>query len=250
MKGEQNQSVFLIPQPDNQAIAVAPVRKMDVNIGTKDDFIKMVNMMKEQHPVVIYSEEKATIMTGNRATIVHYFPELDPMVEMFFVRSESYESKGPFGMEKGDRIWSGEYEAVKFGKMDLINFFKSVSAEIDEKTMIDLKNTKMKMSQEIKDSFDEQEGRETHQVILETMKRGHKKRFHANIKVLPDVTAEMHFEATLQPAAGNNLAYHVILINAREILKSIMDGVINDLPEDVPRLYGKVQEKGESGRRW
>jgi hypothetical protein len=150
-------------------------------------------------------------------------------------------------------VWEGEYSPVKFSKTDLLKFLRRYSTYFDPKIQDSIKNLRVsekKSEQQISLSDDTDENyRSTEENVQESNLPS---TFKAKMPLFDGITAELEFEARIMAATDRYgeekkgpKQIRMRCLNAREAIRSAMKEVLDELPKDIPRFYGKMHTPKE-----
>ena len=234
-------------------LVVSPMPRLDVALGTSDSFIRMT---KETPMVqgVIWNERCISLMTNDRSTSIMFAPELRPEAAMFFEHHDKRTRD-----EDKMRIWEGDYAPVQFTKRDLVKFLSKYSAVIDgaKETIDAVKKMSVKEMLQQNDEMLELDSNNQRTVIEETVTSNIPKSFKMRMNLAENFTGELHFQVEIarkkdrydQPTKDFCLVLRCT--NAREVMQNMMQLIVNQLPQEIPRYYGAVQlYEGKKGGSW
>ena len=217
-----------------------------IQFGESAGIAQYCKLHKDRIEAVYWNEEFMSVRTSN-GEIIRFEPELNSEVQLFFTRKTNYRDRNT-----GYVVWDGDYEKAKFSKKSLLEFLSRHTEELEEgvkKSIQDMKVTERVDTQSI--SLGDVE----RTVEEEEQKTSIPKNFKANIKIAENWYAEMHFKAYVtrnvddygRPQKGHSIILE--LENARQIKRDLMEFVLKQLPESIPRYYGKLKalnvRKGE-----
>lgn len=224
-------------------LIVAPMARVQTMVSDVESLLRIAEWEGNRLKTIVWNEESITLV-ADATRELRYVPELNPTVAMFFERDQKREPGELF--QKGVRIWEGDYEPVKFAKRRLIQYLKQHATVFDPEVQDAVRQLKVTKTEKLEammldeDSDDESSMKERTNTNLP-------KRFRATIPLADGLTESLEFEAEPVKAKndyGREVDKYVIQVrclNAREALRSMMSKILERLPADVPRLYGRVR---------
>lgn len=216
-----------------------------VDCWTRKDFIAAASMSDGVRGAV-WNEAGITLVMNDRYTGIRYAPEIHPLAAMFFKKQS---------LNYGQ--WTGEFEPVSFNKVDLLRFLKTVDVVGETKDLIEaIKSMKLQESRKEHDTISMDDDKTT-SMVEETFVTNIPKKFSLMIPVTPDFTGKFDFEATAERPSergsrSDTPGKKMIVLrctNPTEILRGCMQSVLEYLPPELPRLYGKMEIK-DRRERW
>lgn len=236
---------------DIQSLVIAPAPMVRINVGDADDFARLV----ENLPVkgLVWNERCITVLMDDRNTVVRFYPEIDPVLSVFLQRENGRrESGGIFG-EVGPIIWEGEFEPVQFSKQRLLQFFQSLDTELPGEVLDAIRSLRVSVRREHSEEALDLESGDIKTIIEERTKTTMPRRFAVEIPVCPFYRGRFEFEARLVQKRNrygepeNKMAIELRCLNARAVLRDMIQTVLSQLPPGIPRYYGAMEI--EQGRR-
>lgn len=236
---------------DVQNLVVNPRMKREIAVGDTDSFTRVA---KDTRGIsaVLWNESYIALLTNDSATIITFRPEINPTISMFFTRDERRNDRTLTGKEVGVRVWEGDYEPVRFTKSNLLKFLTKYAQHTDNKLVDSVKemkiterhNTTEKMiSLEDDQNFQAQEER--------TLQTNIPRKFTLELPIIETltekVTVPLDFEAQVvanvdrydREEKGKKLI-ELRCLNAREVLRKLMQEYVKKLPKGIPQYYGRL----------
>jgi len=241
-----NVGTLVVTKPERDIIA----------LGDSESFTAFIKNIPVQ--AIIWNEDHLIAMTGNRGTILAYKPEIEPTTQMFFTRDSG---RRDVGFSATKTVWEGEYEPIEFTKGNLIKFLKTYAKDSSADLINNIKNMKVidkiQSNSEMIDlgtgDFDDQNVRTVEE---ETSITNIPNKFILTLPVMANYKAEFAFEAKVirsqdddyhNPNKGKKVI-QIKVLNAREVMRGVMYDILNKLPKDIPKYYGRMQLTEKSGR--
>jgi len=209
-----------------------------ISFGESEGLIDYTKRNQNKIDSVFWNEDYLSVRTVN-GEIIRFEPELDPDVHMFFERKTNYRDRNT-----GYIVWDGDYEKARFTKKSLLEWLSRHTEDLDENVKKSIKE--MKVSERL-DTQSITLGDTERTTEEEEMKTSIPKDFSAHVRIAESWYAEMHFSAYV---ARNNddyghvqKGYNIVLelLNAREIKRDLMKFVLGQMPESIPKYYGKMK---------
>jgi hypothetical protein len=231
-------------------LIVSPAPQKDMIMGDIPSLTKIVN--DAEVTAVFWNEDEMFLTVPNRSDMIRFQPELEPSVAVFFQRSKAR------GREDAEgnlvRTWEGDYEPLQFKKGDFLKWVKKYSSLIPTDIVENVKSLKIKASTIVsEDMLDDEGERKTED---STMTTNVPKRFTLNVPLMEGVIADLDFECAvvnLKDRYGNPADKRGIELrctNAREVKKDLMQGILAQLPVNIPKYYGKIARKEKRDDEW
>lgn len=239
------------------SLIVNPKIRREILLGDIDSLIK-ISKKTNQIEGIIWNEESITLLTQDPSITIQFKPEFLPTTRVFFRRDDSRRGGG-YG-ESPINVWEGEYEPVKFTKANLAKFLRSTIKSDNSELMKAITKFKIRestartetMIDMSDDSYDSQE-----KVRAET---NIPKMFTLELPIIEklsagrEITASLDFEASVETmkdsyGSEDKKGRKVILLrclNSRVVMRNVMEGFLKELPENIPRYYGKLGVEKES----
>lgn len=213
---------------------------LTINCGSRDDFVAAV-ALSEGIKGIVWNEKGITLVMNDRYTVIKYEPVVHALAEIFFDRDTHYDNR-----------WTGEFKEVKFTKIDLIRYLRTIdvyggTADV-VKSIQDIKMREARHEHETISLGDEEKSTS---VVEESFQTNIPKKFTLNIPVTKDFIGKFEFETRVERSnerndrnsgAGNKIIY-LRCINPLEVLRDNMQHVLQHLPKEIPRLYGNMEIK-------
>lgn len=240
---EKPQKEGQIVEIKNLIVSQAP--RSRIAIGRALDFMDLVDRNKDQIKAIIWNEGHITLLTDDKGTEMMFIPEFHPAATLFF-EVESKRDTNMFSDDFGKKIWEGEFVPVQFTKRNLLKFLTKYASYFDEeveKAVKNLKVTQKRKSESEMISLDSPGERTVEEFTEDTNLPSS---FTANIPIFDGYEAELHFEAKVarkkdkygDATKGN--AIEIRCTNAKEALRDVMNHVVGDMPEGIPKYYGAM----------
>jgi len=228
-------------------LVVAPIPRTHLQLGDVPSLASVVERAADRIRAIVWNEETLTLDVDDLSREIHFQPELKPSAAMFFTRENKRENVG-FG-EKGARIWEGDFEPVKFGKRNFLKFIKAHMTQFPTDVAESLKNLKMSQITTSDETLLDDESDNERRVEEQIERTNVPKTFTAMIPIAENFEAELHFETKVykeRDSYGNRgqVVVEVRCLNARQVLRDMMEGILAQLPSEIPRLYGSLSTLG------
>lgn len=232
-------------QPLNiQYLVVSPAPQRDIALGNVEGLTEFITQNKPSIQMIVWNESEISIFTTNSNIEVKFQPEYHLASSVFFSREEK--RRRGYGEDSGVKVWEGEFEPVQFGKRILLKFLDKYSEYFDEDIKEAIKNLKVtskRIEQTEMLSLDD----EIERTVEETEESSNlPRKFTAIMPMFGDYRAELHFEAQVkykEDDYGHKSKRKIIevrCVNAREAIQDVMNQVLSNVPEDIPRYYGRM----------
>ena len=239
------------PAPMVYNITVAPPPLVRVHLGDADSLGRYVRS-RDDVVAAVWDETGARILLRDTSHVLTYRPEITAEAEQFFHREEKREKTGAF--ELGPKVWEGDFEPVKFRRRDLKKFLAAHSTDVPEGVVASLDRLKRTESEEESGG----DGQTLRTVSVRELRTNLPHRFGVTLEVLPGIATTLQFEARTCALEGRygretgSMGVELRCTNAREVLRRAVQGALGELPESVPRYYGRSPPPGERGgdRGW
>jgi hypothetical protein len=255
---KENTEVELTSRISVENLVVNPRSKREIAIGDTDSFLRVTKDTKGIS-AILWNEEGITLMTKDYSTVITYRPELNQSVTMFFQRENKREGKSIFGDQTGMRVWEGNFEPIKFSKGNLVKFLKRYTIKENEALMKAIQNMKITehksrtetmidLSNE--DNFSAQE----EQITQTNIPANFTLEVPLIENALEQAYVSLEFEAkvvenTDRYADDKGKKYiQLRCVNARQVLKKVMQEYVDRLPKSIPRYYGRLNLESLEGR--
>jgi hypothetical protein len=206
---------------------------------------------------VVWNELGLHLVMNGGAVEVSYIPEVYPETAMFLSREHTREKVG-FGGPEGKRVWQGEFEPVLFAKKDLVKFLKNHTTGGDQSVLESIKSLRVTQKREETEEMLDVETDDVHRTETETEVTNIPRHFNLTMPVTEGIDAIFEFEAALHKPdpydySARREAQHkriaVRAVNARPVLRDVMKNVLERLPLNVPKYYGRFEfTDGSRGR--
>lgn len=230
-----------------QNLVVGAISREVLRLGDSASLARFAEIERDRVRMVVWNECGLSLVMGDRASEVVFVPEIYPETEMFFSREHKRE-KGGFGGPSGNRVWEGEYEPVLFAKKDLVKFLARHSGG-DRGLLDSVKTLRVTQRRDESEEMLDLESDNVRRVQEETEVTNVPRHFSLTMPVTEGVDALFEFEAYLykgddadsyqRQREGQHKRIAVRAVNARPVLRGVMQGIIDRLPPDIPRLYGR-----------
>jgi hypothetical protein len=230
----------------NLIVASLPVR--DVLIGDTESVLRLVQENQKVIQSIFWSESGISIQTNGNENII-FQPEFDNSSALFFERETK--RRGGYGEDADTRVWEGEYAPVQFSKQMLIKFLKKYASYFDDEVTEAIKSLKVTERSDSATEMISLDGDHERETIETQETTNLPKTFTANMPLFDGVEVELHFEASVKQKTddyGNKGKQKIIEIrctNAREAVRDVFKGIMSQLPEDIPKYYGKTMLRHE-----
>lgn len=233
-------------------LVISKLEREVLALGDTDSFLRYTQRLDVK--AVIWNERYLVAATDDRRMILAYKPEIEPTTQMFFMREERHRSRD----DEGDkvRVWEGEYSPIEFTKGNLIKFLKAHAVGADENLIKAIKNMKVIDKIESHESlidlgtgdFDDNNVRTVEE---ETSITNLPNKFTLRMAITSTYSADLMFEAKVirsQSDSYNNpnkgkRVIQLRVTNAREVMRGLMTAILDQLPQNVDKFYGKMSLK-------
>lgn len=225
-----------------QQLIVSPLPQRKTILGEVADIVDVTKRKEKDIDAIIWNEEQIQLVFNKGNTQVTFKPEFNPCTAMFFKRTTERWSERHWD----DRIWEGEYEPILFQKSKLIQFLKQNSQFFEpeiEDAIKNLKVTESKTEDSEMLSLDDDDNVKT---ITEEIKTTNIPRnFKATMPLFGGFEIDLNFEACVTKkdegySKSKKNYIELKVINAREAIRQVMQMIINQFPEKIPKYYGKT----------
>ncbi len=234
-------------QIEVRTLAVAPLSRESLRLGNIAGLASFAERHAGEVRAVVWNEEGLRLAMESRGLEVAYVPEVYPETAMFLSREHKREREG-FGGPSGLRVWQGEYEPVLFAKKDLVKFLAKHSSG-DAKLLASVKTLRVTQRREETEEMLDLETDDVRRVQEESESTNVPRHFTLQMPVTEDIDAVFEFEASLyKPEKDDDWqtrseAQHkriaVRMVNARSVLRGVMETVLARLPSGIPSYYGR-----------
>jgi hypothetical protein len=225
---------------------------MAINLGDQLSFISLTNQTPNVKGIA-WNENDIALILDDRNTIIRYNPETHPYAALFFEKKDRRSND-----DDEMRIWEGEFEPVQFTKQNLLKFLKLFEITDVPKDVIDsIKNMKLleRKTQEDVINLDENS---TKMVIEESSQTNIPKKFSLQIPLSENYIGKFEFEAHVAKKKnrfGNEEPNKNVIVlrclNGRQVLRDRMIQILNQLPKEIPKYYGKmIISGGNKDEHW
>jgi hypothetical protein len=247
--GMQNQAPNLMGGPwfgGPMGFVMMPAPRLTLLCGDSKGFVEMANRSTDCK-AIIWNEGSISLMGEDRNTLLTFTPEYYPPAAMFFmehVKLKRDQNDTPM------RVWEGEFVPIEFSKATLIKFInENASNIVDAGEVIQSikKMNVMKSKFEGAEMLDTDNDDNHRTVIEEKLTCSVPKSFKIKMPICENMTADLEFTVAVGKKTDRygNVTDKTCLVlrctNARKVLKGMMELILDRLPENVPRIYGKMQ---------
>lgn len=200
---------------------------------------------------IVWNEEGIRLVMDDKGSEVAYLPEFFPETAMFLSREHKRERR-----DEGNRVWQGEFEPVLFAKKDLVKFLKNHSKG-DAKLLESIRELKVTTRHEESETMLDLESDDVRRVEEETEVSNVPRHFSLQMPVTEDIDSTFEFEASIyrpedpyeRRAEAKTKRIAVRAVNARPVLRAVVESVMARLPKEIPRYYGAFRFVDPEGRR-
>ena len=231
----------------NLLVSPMPLRKLA--LGEVKDIVALTKLKEKQVESIIWNEQGISLILKEGNTEISLLPEFHPASEMFFQREHKRDNDlSMFGGNKGIRIWEGEFEPIQFSKSNLIKFLKTYAQYFEpeiEQAIKNMRVTEKKVEGSEMLSLDDDKNVRT--VTEETQTTNIPRRFKALMPLFGGFQVELDFEASVTNKTNdygreeNKKVIELRCLNARERLRQVMQEILSQFPEEIPKYYGKTE---------
>jgi hypothetical protein len=223
----------------NVVVYNAPANTIEgLSFGESTGIVDFCKRKTDTIDSVMWNEEYLAVRTTN-GHMVRFQPELNEEISTFFKHKERRLNVSDWTV-----VWEGDYEKVKFTKKALLDFLSRHADELDSDVKKQIQE--MRVMEKIDTSSISLDDTER-TIEDETKKTSIPKEFSATIKIAESWSAKMMFRASVErnvddygrPQKGYSIVME--LSNARQIKRDLMKFVLERIPENIPRYYGKLK---------
>jgi hypothetical protein len=222
-------------------LVVSPLPRLQMALGDAQSFIEVVNDTSGVKAIV-WSEEAISLVLDDRNSEIMFRPEIHPTSAMFFQREEKHR----YDPNKDElvRTWDGDFAPVRFLKTKLLQFLKKYAEQIPEEVAKSIKNLRVTEKRVYAEDTIELG---TRKIDEETEATNLPRKFSVNLPISENFVGELHFEAQLVKKkdrygdAKPGKQIELRCINSREVLRDMMTQILAEMPEDIPKYYGKMR---------
>lgn len=231
-------------------LIVGSAKERNLIVGSIDSLVSIVK--NEPAKGVFWNEDGMAIVLADRSQMIRYDPELDPVTELFFSRARK---KARNDGEGGSLLtWEGDYEPVIFKKADFLKWVRLHADQIPQEVVDNVKSLKIKMATNVsEDIIDEDLERKVEDTIQST---NVPKRFSMTLPLTENINGELDFECEItilrdqydRPTGKRGVLLRCV--NARQVKRDMMKGILSMLPDGIPQYYGRVAVDKSKDRSW
>lgn len=231
----------------NLVVSPMPLRKLV--LGEVKDIIDITKRKKKQVESIIWNEQGLKLIVKDENTEISLLPEFHPSSEMFFQRENKRDNDmSLFGGNKGIRIWEGEFEPIQFSKSNLIKFLKTYAEYFEPQVEQAIKHMKVtEQKTEGSEMLSLEDDNNVRTVTEETQSTNIPRQFKAIMPLFGGYKVELDFEACVTKKTNdygreeNKRVIELRCLNARERIRQVMQEILSQFPEDIPKYYGKTE---------
>lgn len=227
-------------------LIVSPMPMRRLALGEVKDIIDITKRKEGNVDAVVWNEDSIALILKEENTQIVFLPEFHPASQMFFHREEKRDFD-LFSDRRGIRIWEGDFEPVQFGKSNLIKFLKKHVEYFEPEIEMAIRNMKVTESKvESSEMLSLDDDNNVRTMAEETKTTNIPRQFKALMPLFGGYKVELDLEARVtkkQDGYGHEKDKNVIEIrctNAREVIKQVMEEIVSQFPEKIPRYYGKT----------
>ncbi len=251
---ELHNEVARILKIDN--LTVSPLPQMRINCGDAVSFVKLAEKTPEIVGVM-WNEEKISLMLNDRTTLIQFYPEINPITSVFLQKKDNRRKDNIFGMPNDSPIvWDGEFEPIQFTKSNLIKFLKTQKTSLPDEVMFAIKNmqvTEKKTHDTEMLSLDNDDERT---IMEETTVTNIPRQFSIDLPVSENYIGKFQFEVSVVSIKDNydrdtkKKGMLLRCINARSVLRDMMQQITSRLPKEIPLYYGALSLEAHEKSKW
>lgn len=225
------------PSIEIKNLIVSSMPKEEFAIGTPADVAALAKTRSDLKAIV-WSEQQISLVLHDRSTSIVFQPEIDPTVQMFFTREERRHFEDIFS--PGQTVWEGDFKPVRFTKRNLLKLIKEYEADVPDEVKEALKSLRVTQTQKSDSQLISVEDDSERTVEEESTRTNLPRQFTLNMPLAYGVRANLEFEARVVRDSYDRGKTTIELrcMNARKVLQDLMQGVLEQLPPDVPKYYG------------
>jgi len=228
-----------------QRVIMAPQPRLNLALGDIESMSKVTGALKPT--AIVWNEQQICLMTRDRNSYVVFRPEIDPMAASFFKHEGTKKRGGSifFGIQ-GTNVWEGEFEPVVFAKRTLFKFFKEHKTDLPDHVVAAIKNMQYSETKKTDEEMLAIDSDDKRTVTEERSNTNIPKEFTVTMQLTKEISADLRFEAKVGNVIDRNgyetkeKGIQLRCLNAREVLRDMMENYLAQLPADIPRYYGML----------
>lgn len=233
-------------------LIVNPKTRQEIVVGDLDSLERVSKEITDSTRAV-WNEEEIVLMNRDPSMIVRFRPELNPSVAMFFLRDERRRGSNIFGDKNMVRVWEGDYEPVEFTRANLVKFLRAYLKTDDPKLLEAIQNLKVRESHTRTETLIDLSDDNFEATEKQVSQTNIPAKFTLDLPLIEtpvssqEVVVTMQFEATVVSKKDdygreqqNKKVIVLRCLNARQVLRDVMKGFLTQLPETIPKYYGKL----------
>lgn len=230
-----------------QQLVVSPLPRRKTYLGEIKDIVDVTNKKQEKIDAIVWNERNIQLVINDGSTEITFTPEFHPCTSIFFDRSEKRRSRWDDD-DAGVRIWEGEYEPVQFSKSNLIKYLKRNAEYFEpevEQAIKTMRVTEKKTEDSEMLSIEDDDNVKT--VTEEIKATNIPRNFKALMPLFEGFSIELDFEACVKKKtddygrSGKANIVELRVINAREAIRQVMEEILKQFPEKIPKYYGRTE---------
>lgn len=221
-------------------LIVASMPKQEVVIGAPQDIVA-ISKTRPDVKAIIWSEEELSLMLEDRSMAIRFEPEIDTMTKEFFKREKKshYNDFADIGVV----VWEGDYQPVRFTKANLLKFIATYEADVPQEVKDAIKGLKIKQTNKTDSILISDEDGEGERIMdEEKVVTNLPKKFALTMPIAHGVSANLEFDAKVvrDNYGKGRPTIELRCTNGRQVLQDLMQGIVSQFPEHIPRYYGRL----------
>ncbi len=234
-------------QIDVRSLSVGALARELLQLGDIGGLASYAKIHAHEVRAVVWNETGISLVMSDRGAEVRFTPEIYPETEMFLRREHKRERNG-FDGPSGSRVWEGEFEPVLFAKKDLVKFLAKHSGG-DAGLLESIKTLRVTKRTEETEKMLDLDSDNVERTEVETEVTNIPRHFSMQMRVTEGIDAVFEFEAALyRPDRSDDYLTRseaktkriaVRAVNARPVLRDVMQNVLARLPPGIPQYYGR-----------
>lgn len=223
-------------------LIVSPMARKHMVLGDVLSLNRAVDQVGRKVLAIVWNEESIALDLDDASRHIVFAPEIKPAAAMFFQHEERHEQLGLF--QEGNRVWQGDFAPVTFGKRNFLKFIKAHMTQIPADVQEAMKRLKLSDITESSESLLDEESDNEERMERTVRTTNLPTQFSAMVPIAENFDAELHFETKVRKSQDyherGKTVVDVRCTNARQVLRDMMEGIVAQLPPDIPRYYGRL----------
>jgi len=232
------------PTIEIKNLTVSPLPSVKLGIGDADGFHRIIQERRLDIKGVIWNEYEICLITRDPNIQIKYKPEFTRETQTFFIPENKRYGNSFF--DEGVRAWEGDTEPVQFSKRNLLKFLSEYGCNFPpelEEAIRKLRVSKtLSIDAEMLDIDTDNERRIEEDIEKTNLPR----KFTVSLPVSEGYIGEIDFEARVVKLKDGyrdtgRLGVELRCTNCRKVLREMMEGILNRIPESLPIYYGQME---------